>query len=228
MVPAIAARGRDGTQRHVERQLWWAKHLLKRVHVIERVLIEQIDVLETMTPQDFLVFRQKLSPASGFQSVQFRELEFISGAKDPSFVRRFRGLTEDEEQRLQRRLDEPTLWDAFVGVLGAAGLANSSDDEVAASLRIAAHDRTSHSDIWELVRGPHPARRARRRVAGPPRHHGRTNDRHQNRHGWLIRWRLSEEQAAASLLPAPVGPALPALEAAILGDRAPTGLMSGV
>ncbi len=131
-------------------KLWWAKHLLKRVHVIERVLIEQIDVLETMTPQDFLVFRQKLSPASGFQSVQFRELEFISGAKDPSFVRRFRGLTEDEEQRLQRRLDEPTLWDAFVGVLGAAGLANSSDDEVAASLRIVAHDRTSHSDIWEL------------------------------------------------------------------------------
>ncbi len=131
-------------------KLWWAKHLLKRVHVVEGVLIAQIDVLETMTPQDFLVFRQKLSPASGFQSVQFRELEFISGAKDPSFVRRFRGLTEDEEQRLQRRLDEPTLWDAFVGVLGAAGLDNSSDVEVAASLRIVAHDRTSHADVWEL------------------------------------------------------------------------------
>jgi tryptophan 2,3-dioxygenase len=42
------------------------------VHVIERVLVQQIDVLETMTPQDFLQFRQRLAPASGFQSVQFR------------------------------------------------------------------------------------------------------------------------------------------------------------
>ena len=81
-------------------QLWWAKHLLNRAHVIERVLVEQVDVLETMTPQDFLAFRQLLSPASGFQSVQYRELEFLSGAKDPSFVRRFRGLTDDERARL--------------------------------------------------------------------------------------------------------------------------------
>ena len=42
-------------------------------------------MLETMTPQDFLAFREQLSPASGFQSVQFRELEFLSGAKDPGF-----------------------------------------------------------------------------------------------------------------------------------------------
>src|SRR3954468_22980005 len=98
-------------------QAWWAKHLLNRMHVIERVLVEQIDVLETMTPQDFLAFRQLLSPASGFQSVQFRELEFLSGSKDPSFVKRFRGLTEAEKQRLQRRLDEPTLWDAFLSLL---------------------------------------------------------------------------------------------------------------
>ena len=76
--------------------LWWAQHLLQRVHVIERVLVNQIDVLETMTPQDFLEFRQRLAPASGFQSVQFRELEFLSGAKDPSYVQRFRGLTDDE------------------------------------------------------------------------------------------------------------------------------------
>ena len=67
--------------------LWWAQHLLQRVHVIERVLVQQIDVLETMTPQDFMEFRQRLAPASGFQSVQFRELEFLSGAKDPG-VRR--------------------------------------------------------------------------------------------------------------------------------------------
>lgn len=131
-------------------QLWWAKHLLNRMHVIERVLIEQIAVLETMTPQDFLTFRQLLSPASGFQSVQFRELEFLSGAKDPSFVRRFRGLTQAEHHRLLRRLAEPTLWDAFVGVLAARGLATDCDDDIRTSLRMVAHDRASLSDIWEL------------------------------------------------------------------------------
>ena len=76
--------------------LWRARHLLSRVVAIEDVLIRQIAVLETMTPQDFLVFRDRLAPASGFQSVQFRELEFLSGAKDPGYLERFRGLTEDE------------------------------------------------------------------------------------------------------------------------------------
>ena len=41
---------------------WWAQHLLQRMHVIERVLVAQVDVLETMTPQDFLQFRQALAP----------------------------------------------------------------------------------------------------------------------------------------------------------------------
>ena len=132
-------------------RLWWAKHLLIRMHVIERVLIDQIAVLETMTPQDFLVFRQLLAPASGFQSVQYRELEFVSGAKDPSFVRRFRGLTDAERARLERRLIEPTLWDAFVAVLTARGLGTGSDDEIRLSLRTAAHDREAHSDVWELA-----------------------------------------------------------------------------
>ena len=95
------------------------------MHVIERVLVQQIDVLETMTPQDFLEFRQRLAPASGFQSVQFRELEFLSGAKDPGYVNRFRGLTDVEKERLRRRLDEPRLWDAFVARARQAGLDTS-------------------------------------------------------------------------------------------------------
>ncbi len=77
-------------------QVWRARQLLRRAHVIERLLVTQVDVLETMTPQDFLEFRAALAPASGFQSVQFRELEFLSGAKDPRFVARFRSLTDDE------------------------------------------------------------------------------------------------------------------------------------
>ncbi len=130
---------------------WWAQHLLQRMHVIERVLVQQVDVLETMTPQDFLQFRQMLAPASGFQSVQFRELEFLSGSKDASFVKRFRGLTEAEKQRLQRRLDEPTLWDAFLSLLEQRSLPVGSDDDITASVRRVAHDRASYADVWALA-----------------------------------------------------------------------------
>jgi tryptophan 2,3-dioxygenase len=132
-------------------RLWEARHLLARMHVIEAVLVQQIDVLETMTPQDFFTFRQLLAPASGFQSVQFRELEFVSGAKDPSFVRRFRGLTDAEEARLRRRLDEPTLWDALLAVLASAGLPAGSDDDIRESLRTVAQDRAAYFEIWELT-----------------------------------------------------------------------------
>jgi tryptophan 2,3-dioxygenase len=130
---------------------WWAQHLLQRMHAIERVLVHQIDVLETMTPQDFLQFRQTLAPASGFQSVQFRELEFLSGAKDASFVKRFKGLTEQERGRLRRRLEEPTLWDAFLHVLTTRGLPAGDDEQVVQSVRRAAHDRASYADVWALA-----------------------------------------------------------------------------
>ena len=142
----LGAVGEDGSDR-----LWWAQHLLQRMHVIERVLVHQVDVLETMTPQDFLQFRQQLAPASGFQSVQFRELEFLSGAKDASFVERFKGLSDDERERLRTRLAEPTLWDAFVQVLDRRGLPVSSDAEIIASVLRAAHDRSRHADLWALA-----------------------------------------------------------------------------
>jgi tryptophan 2,3-dioxygenase len=132
-------------------QLWKAQHLLRRVHTIERTLIQQVDVLETMTPQDFGEFRHRLSPASGFQSVQFREIEFLSGAKDPSFVKRFRGLSVVEKSRLEQRLAEPTLWDAFLGVLEQAGFSTADEDDLQKALRTVAGDRSSHAEIWELA-----------------------------------------------------------------------------
>jgi tryptophan 2,3-dioxygenase len=132
-------------------RLWWAQHLLTRVHVIERVLVQQVDVLETMTPQDFLEFRQRLAPASGFQSVQFRELEFLSGAKDPSYLKRFKGITPAEQQHLDARLAEPTLWDAFVEVLRSFDLAAGSDAEVSDSMRTVAHDRDQYAVVWALA-----------------------------------------------------------------------------
>jgi tryptophan 2,3-dioxygenase len=134
-----------------DRQTWLARHLLHRVHVIERLLVSQIDVLETMTPQDFLEFRAALAPASGFQSVQFRELEFLSGAKDPSFVGRFRALTQDEHARLRARLSEPSLWDAFVDLLAARGLAVGDDNQILKSLVSVARDRPHHDDLWQLA-----------------------------------------------------------------------------
>ncbi len=132
-------------------RIWWAQHLLQRMHVVERVLVQQVDVLETMTPQDFLQFRQQLAPASGFQSVQYRELEFLSGAKDPSFVERFKGLTPAETDRLRRRLEEPTLWDAFLQVLQRRGLDVGDEQAITESVRRAAHDRAAYADVWALA-----------------------------------------------------------------------------
>jgi tryptophan 2,3-dioxygenase len=134
-----------------QRQTWLARHLLHRAHVIERLLISQVDVLETMTPQDFLEFRSSLAPASGFQSVQFRELEFLSGAKNPGFVKRLRELTADEHARLARRLAEPSLWDAFVDLLASRGLPAGDSDQVLGSLAQIARDRSAHDDLWELA-----------------------------------------------------------------------------
>lgn len=131
-------------------EVWLARHLFRRVHAVERVMVDQIQVLETMTPQDFMAFREKLAPASGFQSVQFREMEFLSGHKDPGFLKRFRGLTDAEKERLDRRLAEPSLWDAFVRLLGTRGLSVDDDDEIMQSLVTVARDRERHDDLWQL------------------------------------------------------------------------------
>ncbi|MGN6677275.1 MAG: tryptophan 2,3-dioxygenase [Streptosporangiaceae bacterium] len=132
-------------------ETWLARHLMQRAEVIERLLVSQIDVLETMTPQDFLQFRATLAPASGLQSVQYRELEFLSGAKDHRFVARFRNLTADERERLSRRLAEPSLWDAYLGLLGRRGLDVTCDDSVCETLLTIARDRSAYDDLWELA-----------------------------------------------------------------------------
>src|SRR6478672_2017182 len=97
-----------------------ALQTLKRVLTILKVVVAQIDVLETMSPLDFLSFRARLESGSGFQSVQFRELEFVLGAKSGAALER-QAAGSDARLRLERRLAEPTLWDAFLRFIAAAG-----------------------------------------------------------------------------------------------------------
>src|SRR6476620_5000055 len=66
-----------------------AQHTLKRILSILKVLVAQLDILETMTPLEFLSFRERLTAASGFQSDQFRQIEFVLGAKSQQAIARF-------------------------------------------------------------------------------------------------------------------------------------------
>jgi tryptophan 2,3-dioxygenase len=97
-----------------------AGHTLKRILTILKTLVAQIDVLETITPLNFLSFRDRLESGSGFQSHQFREIEFVLGKKArPSFERYPAGSVSRE--RVEKRFKEPTLWDAFLAYLAANG-----------------------------------------------------------------------------------------------------------
>jgi tryptophan 2,3-dioxygenase len=95
-------------------------HTLKRVLTILKVVVAQIDVLETMTPLEFLSFRARLESGSGFQSFQFRELEFLLGVKNAAALDRYPADSE-HRRRLERRLAEPTVWDALLHHLAALG-----------------------------------------------------------------------------------------------------------
>jgi aminocarboxymuconate-semialdehyde decarboxylase len=104
-------------------EVYEAARLLRRCTEITRVLIEQFTILETMLPTHFLAFRGKLEPASGFQSEQFRELEFLCGLKDQKMLR-YHKPTPEAYAQLERRLREPSVHDAFFGALRAIGKLN--------------------------------------------------------------------------------------------------------
>ncbi len=97
-----------------------AQHTLKRILTILKVLVAQLDILETMTPAEFLTFRERLEAASGFQSDQFRQLEFVLGLKSGQAIHRFPEGSRGR-QALERRLHEPSLWDAFLRYLSREG-----------------------------------------------------------------------------------------------------------
>jgi tryptophan 2,3-dioxygenase len=97
-----------------------AQHTLKRILTILKVLVAQLDILETMTPLEFLSFRARLDAASGFQSDQFRQIEFVLGNKNEKALLRFPTGTRARTS-LERRYAEPTLWDAFLHYLAREG-----------------------------------------------------------------------------------------------------------
>jgi tryptophan 2,3-dioxygenase len=97
-----------------------AQHTLKRVLTILKVLVAQLDILETMTPLEFLSFRSRLEAASGFQSDQFRQIEFVLGAKREAAMARF-AANSRARVALERRYREATLWDGFLHYLAREG-----------------------------------------------------------------------------------------------------------
>ena len=99
-----------------------AQHTLKRVLTILKVMVAQLDILETMTPLEFQTFRERLQAASGFQSDQFRQIEFLLGRKSDAAIARFPAGTR-ARAALVKRHAEPTLWDAFLHYLAREGYA---------------------------------------------------------------------------------------------------------
>ncbi len=93
---------------------------LKRMLTILKTMVQQIDVLETMTPVEFLSFRNFLSSASGFQSWQFREFECLLGNKNPR-VLAHNAEGSPERSAIEKRYNAPTVFDAFARFIAAHG-----------------------------------------------------------------------------------------------------------
>lgn len=105
-----------------------ATRTLRRVVEIEKLLVNQIHILETMSPISFLGFRDELNPASGFQSMQFREIEFASGLKHESLLQEFRS-DEFAHGRLQKRFGSASLGEVFYLLLQRRGLDAPVDED---------------------------------------------------------------------------------------------------
>ena len=97
-----------------------ALHTLKRILTILKTIVAQIDVLETMTPRQFLTFRDRLEAASGFQSAQFRELEALLGRRDEKVLRNY-APDSAEQRRIAAAMERRSLFDSFLRYLSTQG-----------------------------------------------------------------------------------------------------------
>ena len=102
-----------------------ALKIFKRITAIMNLQVQQIRLLSTLTPVEFAGFREYLRPASGFQSAQFRTLEFTFGVRNPFFLRFFESLPE-VHARLKQIQSAPSVYDEFLRCLHKSGHAISS------------------------------------------------------------------------------------------------------
>ena len=196
-----------------EDRLAAAARAMRRVVEIEKLLVTQIHILETMTPISFLGFRDQLNPASGFQSMQFREIEFASGLKHENMLNEFRA-DEFAYGRLQKRFDDAIFGRrVFCGAakarLDAPAIDNSIDEqERKASLREThpggAGDTHSFRGALRRVstrRSFAGARRILLSLALASHQDGRTHGGHQARHRRFGRCRLLADHARQEVFP---------------------------
>jgi tryptophan 2,3-dioxygenase len=122
----------------------------RRIHAIQRLLEQQVDILETMTPQEFNQFRDHLNPASGFQSVQFRELEFACGIRRTE-VLQWIELDDAQRARLEARRNDPSLYDHVKALLRRRGFAVDSSEELVESYRRIYSNETEYYDLYLLL-----------------------------------------------------------------------------
>lgn len=122
----------------------------RRIHTIQRLLEQQVDILETMTPQEFNSFRDNLNPASGFQSLQFREIEFTCGIRRPDVLKHLQ-IDAAGRARLDRRLNEPSLYDHLKALLARRGFAVGSSEELIASFAQIYSHESAHYDLHLLL-----------------------------------------------------------------------------
>ncbi|HUN28250.1 MAG TPA: tryptophan 2,3-dioxygenase family protein [Alphaproteobacteria bacterium] len=122
----------------------------RRVHTIQRLLESQVDVLETMTPQEFNAFRDNLNPASGFQSIQFREVEFLCGVRRTETLAHIQ-MDDAQRARLMERLEAPSLYDHVKALLARRGFATEAGAPLLESLRTIYTQAESHYDLYLLL-----------------------------------------------------------------------------
>ena len=127
-----------------------AHKALSRVSRIQTVMTLSWDILSTLTPFDYMQFRHVLGSSSGFQSAQFRELEFRLGMKDERFLKLKEG-GEEGRRKLEAALAEPSLWEAAIAALGRAGFDTTTPDAIAASWLTVYRDAEKWFDLYGLA-----------------------------------------------------------------------------
>jgi tryptophan 2,3-dioxygenase len=130
--------------------LYGAIATFKRARTILKTLVGQVDILETLTPLSFNSFRARLETSSGFQSSQFRELEFLLGYKRPD-VLRYHQHDAEALERLKHRLAEPSVSDAFHAFLEPHGVIYEDTEEYLEQLLRLYRDRNDLRILFELM-----------------------------------------------------------------------------